>query len=140
VDDPAGGDGLGTGDVSVGIGGLHLAELTEIAGLAVVAEDLLDLVAALLQAAQRQAERGDAVADRVVGVVVGDGDEQGPLEGPGAQPAAGEFPLQRRGALLDLDEERLAGPGEAAYRVGPQQFPASIATRPSQIRSISPSR
>jgi hypothetical protein len=98
-------DGLGTGDVSVGIGGLHLAELTEIAELAVVAEDLLDLVAALLQAAQRQAERGDAVADRVVGVVVGDGDEQGPL------------PI-----------------------VSARSFPASIATRPSQIRSISPSR
>src|SRR3984957_16659832 len=114
---------LGAWDVSVRIGGLHLVELAGLARLAVVAEDLLDLVAALLQAAQRQAERGDAVADRVVGAVVGDGDEQGPLEWLGAQAAAGEFLLQRGAALLDLDEGRLPGPGEAVYRVGPQHLP-----------------
>src|SRR5581483_11898905 len=113
--------GLGTGsrasDASVGIGGLHLAELTGMAGLALVAEDLLDSVAPLFETAHRQTERGDAVAHRVVGAVVGDGDEQGPLEGLDAQAAAGEFRLQRGGALLDLDEERLAGPGEAVHCV-----------------------
>src|SRR6202042_1451598 len=119
---PAGGE-PGPCGVSVRIGGLHLAELAGLAGLGVVTEDLLDLVAPLFKPAQRQAERSDAVADRVVGDVAGDGDEQGPLEGPGAQSAAGEFPLQRGGALLHLDEERLTGPGEAVNRVRPQQLP-----------------
>src|SRR6185437_3006195 len=107
-----------TGDISVGISGLHLGVL---AGLYVIAEDLLDLVAALLQAAQRQAERGDAVADRVIGPLACDGEEQGPLVGLGAQAAPGELLREGGGALFDLDEERLARPGEAVHRVGPQQ-------------------
>ena len=119
VDDPAGGRGPGAWESQwASAASISLACR---AGAAVVAEDLLDLVAPLLQAAQRQAERGDGVADRVVGVVAGDGDEQGPLERPGAQAAAGEFRAERVHALVDLDEERLAGPGEAVDRVGPQQ-------------------
>src|SRR5579863_9232080 len=107
---------------SVGICGLQPGGLTD---AVIVAEDLLDLVTALLEAAERQPERGDAVPYRVVDVIAGDGHEQGPLVRLGTQAPPGEFLAQRAGTLLHLDEEHLARPGEAVHRVGPQQ-PARI--------------
>src|SRR5580698_4705066 len=87
----------------------------------VVAEQFLDLVPAPLQAAQRQAEVGDAVPHRVVGIVAADGHQQAALVGPRPQTAAGQFPLQPRQALLHLDDQRLASLGEGVDRVRPQQ-------------------
>src|ERR1700722_12226309 len=93
---------------SVGICGLQLGGLTE---AVIVAEDLLDLVATLLKPAERRPQRGDAAPDRVVGELAVDGHVQRPLVWPGAQAAAGEFLAQRVGALLHLNQERLAAPG-----------------------------
>src|ERR1700678_149961 len=105
--------------VSAGIGRLQLM---------VVPEQFLNLVTALLQAAEGQAEGGHAVAhgvERLVAVAGagagasagaradGDGEEQGTLVGPGGQAAPAQFLGERVPALFDLDEERLAGLGEA---------------------------
>src|SRR3984885_768631 len=124
-------------DVSTDICGLPLGGLTE---AVIVAEDLLDLVAALLKAAERQAERGDAVPDRVVGAVVGDGHEQRPLVRLGTQGAPGSSwrsasapsSTSMRSVWLALVKLSIVSARSS--------LPASIATRPSQIRSISPSR
>src|ERR1700722_4077082 len=82
------------------IGGLRHPAAIRAVGL-VVAEDLLDLVAAPLQAAERQAERGHGVADHVVGAVALEGDQQRSLERLGAQAEPGELRAQRRRVFGD---------------------------------------
>src|SRR5580693_3544632 len=88
-----------------------------------VAEELLDLVPALFQPAQRQGQVGDRVPHHVVGVVAAQRDQEGPLGEGDGQAAGLEFLLQLREAFVDLDREDLAGLGEAGDRVGPQQPP-----------------
>ena len=106
----------------------------------VVPEQLLDPAPALLQPVQRQAEIGDRVADGVVGVVAG-------RSGPAA-PAVAAADRARGGQL------RPAAPAPSSTSTSSTWLtwvklvivsarssrPPSIATRWSQICSISPSR
>ena len=78
-----------------------------------------------LHPAERQAEVGDGVADGVIGAVAADRHQQAALVGGGPQAAPDQLVVQRRQPLLHLDQQRLAGPGEAVDGVGPQQ-PAAL--------------
>src|SRR5216683_6874314 len=93
--------GLAAGYVlSADIGRLHCC-----AGGELVAEELLDAVPPLFYPGQWQPEVRDGVADRVVGLVPGDRDEQRPLVRARLEAAAGELFPQGLGALLDSDHQ-----------------------------------
>src|SRR5581483_1113527 len=101
-----------------------LARSSGILGLLVVAEQLLDLVPPLLQAAQRQREIGHAVPYDVVGGVPAQRHQQGPGLDGGGEAALGQRGLEPDQAVGDLHREDLAGLGEAGNRGGPQQLAA----------------
>src|SRR6185437_5825618 len=96
-----------------------------IAGCLVVAEQLLDPPPPLFEAVQRQPELGYHVADHVIGGIPLEPDQQGPFIRPGREAAPGQLGRQLPPALVDLDREHLADPGEAGHRVGAQQ-PAAL--------------
>ena len=95
----------------------------------VVLEEFLHPAAPLLEPVQREGQVRDRVADDVVRCVAREIDQQRPFVPPGLEAAPAEFGQQLVGALVDVDEQDLAHLGHAGDRVGPQQRPASIATR-----------
>ena len=105
------------------------------------AEQLLDPVPALLHPGQRQAEVGDRVPDHVVGLLAGQLHGQPALMAAAGQPAAGQL---GGAASRSPRPPRSAGPARLGDRADRCRRAAaarpSMATRWSQICSISPSR
>src|SRR5215472_10431812 len=101
-----------------------LSAITVLLLVPVVPEQLLDPAPLLLQPVQRQAEVRDRVPDGVVGLFAVDLHQQPSLGAPRLQAAGGQFRRQRRGALVDLDQQHLAHLGEAGHRVGAEQLAA----------------
>src|SRR5256885_13697733 len=79
-----------------------------------VAEHVLDVGAALLEADQAQAQVGDRVPDGVVRGLVAQRDEQRPTVLAAADARGGQPRRQLVRALVDLHREPAAAPGEAA--------------------------
>src|SRR3984893_19108509 len=86
--------------------------------LLLVVEEFFHPAPALLQPVQRQAKVRDRVADRVIGGVSLDLDEERPLVLLRPQSPRGQFRLEFPGALVDLDHQHLAYLGEAGHRGG----------------------
>src|SRR5260370_9475716 len=68
-----------------------------------VPEQFLDPPPLLLQPVQRQAQVPDGVPDHVVGLLAVHPDREPAPRPPWRRAPAGQFPLQRRGPLVDLD-------------------------------------
>src|SRR6185437_16938801 len=90
-----------------------------------VAEQFLEPVPALLEPVERQPEVGDRVAYDVEARLTIHLDEQPALVADRLEASAGELGGQQIAALIDLDHQELARPGERADRVGAQQ-PAAV--------------
>ena len=75
------------------------------AATGIVAEQVLEALAALLHPDERQPEVGHGVADEVVRPVLGDVEQDRAAVRDRLQPARDEGRGQRRLALLDLDRE-----------------------------------
>ena len=112
-------------------------------GRGLVAEQVLEALPALLEPDERQAELGDRVADDVVRPVVGERDQDGPaVARPAAARARSTSAAASAASPSSTSTARTPGPlGEASPSGAARRSrPASIATRKSQTRSISPSR
>src|SRR5271154_3839396 len=93
--------------------------------LCFVAEQFFYLMPALLQAAQRQPERGHAVPYHVVGVIAAERHQQGLAARRGRLEAMpGQLSGELGHALLDFDRQDLPDLSEAGHRGGPEQPPA----------------
>src|SRR6185437_3878902 len=86
------------------------------------AEEVFEVVAALLHPHESEAEVRDSIADEVVGPVISEVDEQEPPFRSDAEPLFREEALQRLRLALDFDRQHLFALRKFADGVGTQQM------------------
>ena len=104
-----------------------------------VAEQVLQPAAARLETDEREVEVDDRVADEVVRAVRQRDEDLAPIDA-NVRARRTERVREPIGALVDLDRERPVCCVNVPRGAARRSRPASIATRKSQTRSISPSR